>query len=218
MRFGTTEELFQADSTVQLYDFTLKTSLQQCTKPLLGPVTLDLLLRTNHEPHSASELSPLLPRIFADLNVRNIPITFGQENLNCLTTVIDKMNEVLGEGGGKGREKKKVPAKKFKFKIDPSLLGVAEATLPTPQTRRMTCLRGMTGVPDYLKGFTPDASTPKNHEFMVVRIPETKLIIESYGGVHARTRISDDGRNEGGDDGDVIMAMVMMVLVVVILV
>ncbi|XP_063958387.1 intermembrane lipid transfer protein VPS13B-like [Lytechinus pictus] len=115
-----TEELFQADSAVQVYDFTLKTSLQQCTEPLLGPVTFDLQLRTNHEPHSASELSPFLPRIYADLNVKSVPISFGQENLNCLKRVIDQMNAVLAEGG-KGREKKRVvPAKKFKFKIHPS--------------------------------------------------------------------------------------------------
>lgn len=69
-------------------------------------------------------------------------------------------------------------------------------------------------MPNYLKGFTSDGSTPKNHEFMVVRIPETKLIIESYGGVHARTRISVSMMLMG----DVVMMVMIRVKVMIMMI
>ncbi|XP_071482656.1 intermembrane lipid transfer protein VPS13B-like [Diadema antillarum] len=117
-----TAELFHADSSVQLCDLALKTSLQHRTRPLVGPFNFDLHLRTNHEPHSASEISPLLPRFFADLDIKHIPVYFGQEHLNCLKIVASRLSQAFLHDEA-GVQKKQPPAKKFKMKPGPSVAG-----------------------------------------------------------------------------------------------
>ncbi|KAG8570401.1 hypothetical protein GDO81_011258 [Engystomops pustulosus] len=89
--------------TLNLNDFVLKTSLNERSRNLIGPVSGSVNLEAVWCKHSG-DLGPQLtnPKILLDVRCGLLQVFWGQENLNCLTLLNELVQEYLKRESGLG--------------------------------------------------------------------------------------------------------------------
>ncbi|XP_068093820.1 intermembrane lipid transfer protein VPS13B isoform X2 [Hyperolius riggenbachi] len=94
-----------ASFALDINDFVLKTSLQEKSRNLIGPVSGAVNLEANWCKHSGNPAPPhASPKILLDVRCGVLQVFWGQENLNCLTLLNGLVQEYLRRQSGLGTQ------------------------------------------------------------------------------------------------------------------
>ncbi|XP_073535716.1 intermembrane lipid transfer protein VPS13B isoform X2 [Phyllobates terribilis] len=100
---GNKDTVSGAVFTLDLNDFVLKTSLNERSRNLIGPVSGSVNLEASWCKHSGDPaLQPATPKILLDMRFGLLQVFWGQENLNCLTLLNELVQEYLKRESGLG--------------------------------------------------------------------------------------------------------------------
>ncbi|XP_073406560.1 intermembrane lipid transfer protein VPS13B isoform X3 [Dendrobates tinctorius] len=88
---------------LDLNDFVVKTSLNERSRNLIGPVSGSVNLEACWCKHSGDPgTQPVTPKILLDMRCGLLQVFWGQENLNCLTLLNELVQEYLKRESGLG--------------------------------------------------------------------------------------------------------------------